>query len=100
MIVLAAIALVIWLGLLASSFWLTGERDDMLHFPDPERWPEVVAVVPARNEADVIVRSLGSLAEQDYPGSFRIVLVDDNSSDATGEQARGIESERIAHWVA
>jgi hopene-associated glycosyltransferase HpnB len=44
----------------------------------------VVAVVPARDEADVIERSIGSLIAQDYPGPFRIVLVDDNSSDGRG----------------
>ncbi len=50
----------------------------------PERWPSVVALVPARDEADVIERTLGSLLEQDYPGPFRIVLVDDESADGTG----------------
>jgi hopene-associated glycosyltransferase HpnB len=43
----------------------------------------VVAVVPARNEADVIAQSIESLLRQDYPGSFRIVLVDDGSDDDT-----------------
>jgi hopene-associated glycosyltransferase HpnB len=43
----------------------------------------VVAVVPARNEADVIATSIGSLIGQDYPGDFRIILVDDNSNDGT-----------------
>jgi hopene-associated glycosyltransferase HpnB len=47
----------------------------------------VTAVVPARNEADVIVRSVSSLVGQDYPGPFRVVLVDDNSDDGTGAAA-------------
>jgi hopene-associated glycosyltransferase HpnB len=47
----------------------------------------VVAVVPARNEADVIVQSIESLLRQDYPGSFRVVLVDDGSSDGTAAAA-------------
>ena len=95
MTVLAGIALLVWLGLIASGFWLTSERDDSMDCPDPRQWPDVVAVVPARNEADVVARSLGSLGAQDYPGSFRIVLVDDNSTDATGETALGIASERV-----
>jgi len=33
-------------------------------------------------------RYRASLLAQDYPGSFRIVLVDDQSSDATGGLAR------------
>jgi hopene-associated glycosyltransferase HpnB len=92
---LATLTLVIWLGLLASGFWLCSDRDERVACADPAQWPEVVAVVPARNEADVIARSLASLAAQDYPGSFRIVLVDDNSTDATGQIARGIASNRI-----
>jgi hopene-associated glycosyltransferase HpnB len=44
--------------------------------------------VPARNEADVIAETLASLLRQDYPGRFRIVLVDDQSEDGTGDAAR------------
>jgi hopene-associated glycosyltransferase HpnB len=47
----------------------------------------VTAVVPARNEADVIARSIGSLLAQDYPGEFRVILVDDNSDDGTAARA-------------
>lgn len=84
------LALVIWLGLLATGFWLCTERDDAVRVIEPAQWPEVVAVIPARNEADVIARSLGSVAAQDYPGAFRIVLVDDNSGDGTGAIARAV----------
>ena len=62
----------------------------------PSVWPEVVAIVPARDEADLIARSIASLAAQDYPGPFRIVLVDDNSSDGTASRVREIGSRRIA----
>jgi len=58
-------------------------------------WPDVVAVVPARDEADVIARSIGSLAAQDYPGRFHIILMDDSSSDGTADIARGLGSERV-----
>jgi hopene-associated glycosyltransferase HpnB len=89
------LALVIWLGLLGTGFWLCTERDDRVRVVEPALWPDVVAVIPARNEADVIARSLGSVSAQDYPGNFRIVLVDDNSGDGTGAIARGIPGERI-----
>jgi hopene-associated glycosyltransferase HpnB len=52
--------------------------------------PPVHAVVPARNEADVIARTLVSLLAQDYPGPFAITLVDDRSEDGTGDIARAI----------
>jgi hopene-associated glycosyltransferase HpnB len=48
----------------------------------------VHAVVPARNEADVVARTLTSLLAQEYEGSFDITLVDDRSDDGTGAVAR------------
>ena len=82
-------ALAVWLWLLVGhgGFWLARERDEVVPAP-PTRWPSVVAVVPARDEADVIARSVGSLTAQDYPGEFRVIVVDDNSSDGTGEVLR------------
>ncbi len=95
MIWLAALSLAIWLGLAATGFWLFGERDDRVEVPAPVSWPDVVAVIPARNEADVIARSLGSVAAQDYPGNFRVIVVDDNSEDGTGDIAKALGSDRV-----
>src|SRR5258706_11896364 len=88
--------LAIWLYLLLfhNGFWLLRERDTSA-VAAPTSWPPVVAVVPARNEAEVIQRSIGSLLAQDYPGTFHIVLVDDQSDDGTGELARGLNSDRL-----
>jgi hopene-associated glycosyltransferase HpnB len=87
--VLAAISLAIWVYLLAGHgrFWRTDIRETG-QMPAPARWPSIVAVIPARDEADVIGRNLGSLFAQDYPGDFRIVLVDDQSRDGTADVAR------------
>lgn len=90
MIILGAAAAAAWLYLLLfrGGFWLARERDDRGLPPGPpSRWPSVVAVVPARNEADVIARSIGSLLAQNYPGDLRIVLVDDSSEDGTAQAA-------------
>jgi hopene-associated glycosyltransferase HpnB len=86
------LSLAVWLYLLLArgGFWLARERDDGVA-PPPGRWPAVVAVVPARNEADVIARSIGSLLAQDYAGPFRVVLVDDGSNDGTAAVARSVE---------
>jgi hopene-associated glycosyltransferase HpnB len=88
--------LAIWLYLLLArrGFWLLRERDTN-PVAEPASWPSVVAVVPARNEADVIQRSLASLLAQDYPGDFRIVLVDDQSDDGTGDLARALNHDRL-----
>jgi len=95
MIALAALLPVaVWLYLLAARgmFWMMQERDDREQPPAPAVWPSVVAIVPASNEADVIAQTLASLLAQDYPGSFRVVLVDDQSNDGTAEVAREISS--------
>jgi hopene-associated glycosyltransferase HpnB len=80
----------IWAYLLLGRglFWLARERDDRGEPAPPAQWPTVVAVTPARNEADVIARSVGSLLAQDYPGAFHLILVDDQSDDGTAEVAR------------
>ncbi len=90
--ILGGVTLAIWLVLIFArgGFWLARERDTRGMPPLPEHWPEVVAVVPARDEAAVIAESIGSLLAQDYPGAFRVILVDDSSSDGTADIARGL----------
>lgn len=95
-IVFAFLPLAVWLYLLLlrDGFWRMRERDT-LPVAEPASWPAVVAVVPARNEADVIQHSLTTLIAQDYPGDLRIILVDDQSDDGTGELARALGSGRL-----
>jgi hopene-associated glycosyltransferase HpnB len=64
--------------------------------PDPAAWPSVRVVVPARNEAASLPRTLPALAAQDYPGDWRIVLLDDRSEDGTAELARSLGGPRTA----
>jgi hopene-associated glycosyltransferase HpnB len=84
--VLALAALAAWVYLLLGrgSFWRADVRDDG---PTPRRanaaWPDIAAVVPARNEAATLPLSLASLATQDYPGVFAVIVVDDMSEDGT-----------------
>ena len=85
---IGAVSLLIWLGLAATGFWRTDINDAHARKAEPAIWPSVVAVVPARNEADVIAHSIGSLARQEYPGSFSILLIDDNSDDGTADIVR------------
>jgi hopene-associated glycosyltransferase HpnB len=88
-----AVSAAAWVYLVAAhgGFWRTGER-----LP-PRRaaattvgrasWPAVVAVVPARNEADSLPGTLPALLAQEYPGEFRVFLVDDGSDDGTAAVA-------------
>ena len=61
----------------------------------PAGTPKVTAVVPARDEAASIRQSLGSLLAQDYTGELTVVLVDDNSSDGTGQIAASLRGDRL-----
>lgn len=88
MTVVAALVFLCWVGLLLRGFWLFRDRDDRDLPPEPAAWPSVVAVVPARDESDVIARTVAGLLAQDYPGSFAIRLIDDASSDDTAMVAQ------------
>lgn len=86
---LALLSCAVWLYLALGrgQFWRYAEHlPDAAEFSGP--WPSVVAVVPARDEADVIGTSVASLLAQRYPGRFSVILVDDHSSDGTADAAR------------
>ena len=88
-VLIAAVALAAWLFLACGrgGFWLCAQRDAPTAAA-PGAWPDVVAIVPARDEAAGIEASLGSLLRQSYPGRFSVILVDDQSTDGTSECAR------------
>jgi hopene-associated glycosyltransferase HpnB len=88
-LILAALAFAIWLYMLVArgGFWRARERDETWRNADPPRWPDVVAIIPARDEAECVGQCVGSLLSQNYPGHFSIVLVDDESADGTGDIA-------------
>jgi hopene-associated glycosyltransferase HpnB len=90
---MTAISLLVWVYLAAArgGFWQTTERDDA--GPSPKTWPSVIAVIPARDEAEGIGQTVRSLLLQDYPGSFSIILVDDESSDGTAGVAERAAAE-------
>jgi hopene-associated glycosyltransferase HpnB len=91
-LILAALALGAWIYLLFArgGFWRGAQRDDCegLRPEDSKQWPRVVAVIPARNEADVVALGVDSLLRQNYPGPLTVILVDDQSDDDTSGKAR------------
>jgi hopene-associated glycosyltransferase HpnB len=91
-LVIVWLVLAVWLYLLAfrGGFWLMRERDDADEPNTPSAWPSVTAIIPARDEAELLPKSLGSLLTQDYPGRLCVVLVDDQSSDGTAAVARSV----------
>ncbi|MFN6469393.1 MAG: glycosyltransferase [Nostoc sp. SerVER01] len=88
---LVLLSLAIWLGLLCfwGQFWRLDQQLEVTETP-LKSLPAVCAVVPARNEAELLPISLRSLLLQDYPGSLDVFLVDDRSTDRTANFAEGV----------
>ena len=57
--------------------------------------PRVAVLIPAYNEEKVIVRTIRSVLNSDYP-HLRIIVIDDGSADRTSEVARHAYPEEIA----
>lgn len=89
---IAILSFSIWLFLLLfwGGFW---RCNAILPHRDLVGLPVVCAIVPARNEADVLPVTLRSLLQQDYPGVYSVILVDDHSSDNTAKVAREIATD-------
>jgi hopene-associated glycosyltransferase HpnB len=88
---LTIVSLLIWVVLtfFRGAFWqLRRFDDDVAPAQNLARRPRVAAIVPARNEAGTIARTVASLVKQEYPGELRVVVVDDHSDDGTGSLAQ------------
>lgn len=62
--------------------------------PEPEELIELTVIVPARNEEDCLAACIDSLVSQseeifELGKDWELIVVDDHSSDRTGEIARG-----------
>ncbi len=96
MIWLAAAAFLAWVVLLfgRGMFWRARDDDrDAPRLRQPRHWPEVQIIIPARDEAETIGATVRSLVMQDYPARFRILVVNDRSTDHTGALARAAGAE-------
>ncbi|WP_414040286.1 glycosyltransferase [Acidithiobacillus sp. M4-SHS-6] len=94
---LVSAVLLAWLVLFFGRgyFWRADQRLPDLpaaSFPDKkasaERLPAVIAIVPARNEAEGIGPCVTALLRQHYPAALRVMVVDDQSEDGTADIAR------------
>lgn len=87
--VLAAVPLLFWLGLIVRGGRGMAGVPQLRDLPLPQtvsELPRVSVVVPARNEERQVRACLDALVQQTYP-DMEIILVDDRSTDATGQIA-------------
>ena len=92
-ILIAAVSTVLWVGFAVLPWGLWRNREvleltDATEGDDP--LAEITAVIPARNEAELIQQTMRSVAAQG--ADLKIILVDDGSDDGTAAVAR-----RLAH---
>jgi hopene-associated glycosyltransferase HpnB len=85
-LLLALLALGVWVYLAGAHgrFWSSRPQ---LAPRVPTETPAVDVIVPARDEAATIAPVIASLLAQDYCGEFRVILVDDGSTDGTAALA-------------
>ncbi len=94
---LTALALLAWIYLtwMRAGFW----KADIWLKPEPSTPAPVNAsvavVIPARDEADTIATTLASLTSQFFSGTLKIFVVDDQSSDGTGNIARAASTDDV-----
>lgn len=101
---IACFALAAWVFLLfcRGGFWRADQRLEETPGAHgrPKEWPEIVAVIPARDEAETIGAVVYAHLACDYPGAFSIILVDDGSSDGTADIARRAVDEHADEHAA
>lgn len=92
-LILSILSVCIWLYLTfgRGNFWYADQR--LSGTERLETWPEIVAIIPARDEAPHIEQVITAHLATDYPGIFNVIVVDDQSTDSTGEcAARGAQN--------
>lgn len=86
-VAIVGLSALIWVYFLVgrAGFWRSDQVVDRAGNLD--HWPNVVAVIPARDEVKTIGQTVTSLLAQNYAGAFDIIVVDDNSTDGTATAA-------------
>ncbi len=89
MIALLSLAVWVYLFFGHGGFWRSRPQ---LPPAVPSEFPDVDIIVPARDERETIGAAIASLLAQDYTGRYRVILVDDNSTDDTAALASAAAS--------
>lgn len=84
MILLLTFAIWLYLAFFHGRFWDSAPE---LRPAMPVELPDVDIIIPARDEVETIGSVVASLVTQNYAGQYRVILVDDNSTDGTAAAA-------------
>ena len=98
-LLLTVLSLIIWIILLCfhGQFWQADQKLEP-STTELEVLPSVCAIIPARNEAELLPITLRSLFLQDYRGTLSVLLVDDHSTDGTSIIAQKIAEDLNKSW--
>lgn len=90
LLVMSSVSAVVWVAILLLPWrpWSTRERLAAASSAADVTHTDVTVVIPARNEAPVIGRTLAGLAAQGP--QLRVIVIDDQSEDDTAERARSV----------
>ena len=89
-----ALGLLIWIIILLLPSRPYSTRESLeTHSAESVSLPEVTVLIPVRNEASTIVKSLSAL--KDHDPKLKIILIDDQSIDNTVELASSTEIENL-----
>lgn len=85
---LAALSFAAWAFMLVfwGQFWRANQR--LRPALAPSSWPQIIGIIPARDEADSIGAVVAAHLATRYSGKFSLIVVDDASTDGTGALAR------------
>ena len=87
LIALAALPVAVWTFLLLARDWFWRLAPFAAAGAAPSPAPRVAVIIPARDESASIAQVVACWRDQAYPGSLRVFLVDDHSSDGTADIA-------------
>ena len=89
---LAGSTLAIWVYLILARGGYWRLQDGPVRRLTPAVWPGITCIIPARDEAEHVGETLRSLSAQQYAGPLKILLVDDQSTDATAAIAETFDA--------
>src|ERR1700737_4843060 len=90
----ASIILLLWVVAFVTTILNLATIPRLKAAARPSQEWMVSVIIPARNEARVIERTVRAMLAQRY-GSFEVIVVDDRSTDETGAIVRAISDSRL-----